>query len=105
MRAELGDRLCQTNVQRLRMRPHFLERELTPLSIIAILSARRAVESRCVMNTTVFVRFPSVSREICSTVSKKCFWACASSDDVCAAGKQTKKPRSAEAPSNGARVC
>ena len=54
----------------------------TPFSIIAILSARRAVESRCVMNMTVFSFSPDDDRDIFSIVSKMLFCACASSEEV-----------------------
>lgn len=57
-------------------------RERTPLSIIAILSARRAVESRCVMNTTVFVLFPNGDADMRPMVSNILDWAWASRDDV-----------------------
>lgn len=55
----------------------------TPRSIIAILSARRAVESRWVTKMTVFVLLPDGDPEIRCMVSKILFCACASSDDVC----------------------
>lgn len=56
---------------------------LTPFSIIAILSARRAVDSRCVINMVVFIRSPFSEREIWSIVSNILCCACASKDDVC----------------------
>ena len=58
------------------------EARLTPFSSMAILSARRAVDSRCVIKMTVFVRSPVGDVEICSTVSKILLCACASSEDV-----------------------
>lgn len=64
---------------------HTVERAigLTPLLTMAILSARRAVESRCVIHTTVFVRSPEGDRDIDSMVSNISFCACPSSEDVC----------------------
>ncbi len=64
------------------MSSHKLGLKLTPCSIMAILSARRAVAKRCVMNMTVFFRSP-LGRDICSIVSKTCFCACASREAVC----------------------
>ena len=55
---------------------------LTPFSIMAILSARRAVVSRWVIQITVLTRSPDGSRDTSSIVSNISFWACASSADV-----------------------
>ena len=58
----------------------------TPCSIMAILSARRATESRCVMNSTVFTFGPPPSapgpRAMESMVWNILFWACASRAEV-----------------------
>jgi hypothetical protein len=43
---------------------------LTPFSIMATLSARLAVERRCVINIIVFDLSPDGDRDIFSTVSK-----------------------------------
>ena len=51
-----------------RKRSHTTQ-QLTPFSIIATLSARRAVESRCVMNMTVFDLSPLEVLEILVMVS------------------------------------
>ena len=54
----------------------------TPFSIMAILSARRAVVSRWVIQITVLTRSPDGRRDTSSIVSNISFWACASSADV-----------------------
>lgn len=49
---------------------------------MAILSARRAVVSRWVIQITVLTRSPDGRRDTSSIVSNISFWACASSADV-----------------------
>lgn len=64
----------------------------TPCSIMAILSARRAVERRWVMKMTVFVLSPLSERASRSTVSNTRFCACASNEAVLTAGIQREMP-------------
>jgi hypothetical protein len=52
-----------------------VKRQLTPFSIIATLSARRAVESRWVINITVFNLSPVCARDILVMVSNIWDWA------------------------------
>ena len=100
---ELSDRLCRWERQEnesqqrlLNKTPVYVKSEVggggydgkvtkitrTPFSIIAILSARRAVVSRWVIQITVLTRSPDGRRDTSSIVSNMSFWACASSADV-----------------------
>ena len=63
----------------------------TPFSIIATLSARRAVERRCVINMTVFRLLPDGGWEIFVIVSKIWFCACASREEVYVECQRLKK--------------
>lgn len=88
MRPEFGDRLRGRRkkpsvVCANAPRPRVIPKERTPFCIIAILSARRAVDRRCVIKITLLILSPVGAHETRATVSKTRFCACASSDDVC----------------------
>ena len=98
MRAKLDDRLRPAVSTATTQKG---ENGRTPWCIIAILSARRAVASRCVMKTTVLARCPSAVRETASTVSNTRFCACASSDAVCCRQPPAAAPRGRERGTHG----